>query len=144
MRIVCPACSTTYEIPPAQLGSAARLVRCARCQAEWTVEPAAEHEVAPEPAAALPAEHVAATPVAFAESGRERLIPAPIVEPRPVERLRVPPRSTPRGLNPSERTALGVSVVILCGLIACAFIWRGELMTIWPASRRLFGWFGLG
>lgn len=35
MLIVCPSCSTSYEIDPASLGATGRTVRCARCKATW-------------------------------------------------------------------------------------------------------------
>jgi predicted Zn finger-like uncharacterized protein len=35
MRIVCPNCQATYELPPSLIDSATRQVRCARCQTEW-------------------------------------------------------------------------------------------------------------
>lgn len=47
MKIVCPACDATYEVPEAVVTSR-RVVRCARCGAEWHPggEPAAEPAVA--------------------------------------------------------------------------------------------------
>ncbi len=35
MLIVCPSCATSYMIDPASVGSAGRMVRCARCRATW-------------------------------------------------------------------------------------------------------------
>lgn len=35
MRIVCPNCSTSYEIDAASLGADGRKVRCARCRETW-------------------------------------------------------------------------------------------------------------
>jgi predicted Zn finger-like uncharacterized protein len=35
MLIVCPSCATSYMIDPASVGSAGRIVRCARCRATW-------------------------------------------------------------------------------------------------------------
>ncbi len=37
MQIVCPACSTTYQITPAAIGTSGRSVRCVRCQHVWFV-----------------------------------------------------------------------------------------------------------
>lgn len=47
MLIVCPSCATSYLIDPASVGSAGRLVRCARCRATWLAG-------APSPATAEP------------------------------------------------------------------------------------------
>jgi predicted Zn finger-like uncharacterized protein len=38
MKIVCPECSTAYDVTPASLGAGGRQVRCARCQAVWYAE----------------------------------------------------------------------------------------------------------
>ena len=35
MLIVCPSCATSYMIDPASVGSAGRMVRCARCKTTW-------------------------------------------------------------------------------------------------------------
>jgi predicted Zn finger-like uncharacterized protein len=38
MKIVCPQCSTAYDVTPASLGAEGRQVRCARCQNVWYAE----------------------------------------------------------------------------------------------------------
>jgi predicted Zn finger-like uncharacterized protein len=35
MLIVCPSCATSYQIDPTSVGSAGRMVRCARCKTTW-------------------------------------------------------------------------------------------------------------
>ncbi|SFJ43672.1 MJ0042 family finger-like domain-containing protein [Bosea sp. OK403] len=42
MLIVCPSCSSRYELDAAKLGPAGRKVRCASCQTSWHVDPAQE------------------------------------------------------------------------------------------------------
>lgn len=37
MQILCPACSTTYQLTPAAIGANGRSVRCVRCQHVWFV-----------------------------------------------------------------------------------------------------------
>jgi predicted Zn finger-like uncharacterized protein len=37
MQIVCPACSTNYQLTPAAIGASGRTVRCVRCQHVWFV-----------------------------------------------------------------------------------------------------------
>ena len=39
MHIVCPHCTTSYAINPANLGAAGRNVRCARCKQVWLARP---------------------------------------------------------------------------------------------------------
>jgi predicted Zn finger-like uncharacterized protein len=39
MQIVCPHCSTSYDISPAALGEAGRNVRCSRCKEVWLARP---------------------------------------------------------------------------------------------------------
>lgn len=60
MRIVCPSCSATYEVPDS-LVTAGRVVRCARCGADWT------------PLAAVPAMEPEFTTVETVEPPRQRL-----------------------------------------------------------------------
>jgi predicted Zn finger-like uncharacterized protein len=73
MQIVCPNCSTTYQLAATAVGPEGRTVRCVRCQHVWFVpapgvmpavaadEPIAE--ALPEPDAGLPShEHLEAAP----------------------------------------------------------------------------------
>jgi len=39
MHIVCPHCTTSYAVDPANFGAAGRKVRCARCQEVWLAIP---------------------------------------------------------------------------------------------------------
>ena len=39
MQIVCPHCTTSYAVNPANFGDAGRKVRCARCQEVWQARP---------------------------------------------------------------------------------------------------------
>src|SRR5947209_3816048 len=64
MQIVCPNCTTAYDVTPGTIGPAGRSVRCARCRTVWTATPVAETALAivgATPAAAPPPR--AATPV---------------------------------------------------------------------------------
>jgi predicted Zn finger-like uncharacterized protein len=42
MQIVCPSCTTAYDLAPAALGDHGRSVRCARCRNVWFAVPTAE------------------------------------------------------------------------------------------------------
>ena len=148
MRIVCPSCSAAYEVPDRIL-AAGKKVRCARCGENWLPEVAAGL-VQPEPPPPPP--HVPAP-----------VMPAPAVpppEPPPEPRLVVGPEAVtmPAAIVPGARppgskasrgglpvaVVLGVSTLVLAGLLAAAMVWRGALMAAWPPSQRLFGWLGLG
>ncbi|MEM7269744.1 MAG: zinc-ribbon domain-containing protein, partial [Pseudomonadota bacterium] len=58
MRLVCPSCSSEYQVDAAAIGERGRMVRCANCSAEWFQAPAPDAGVvappppAPEPVAA--------------------------------------------------------------------------------------------
>ena len=61
MQIVCPQCSTAYEIAAAVIGTSGRTVRCTRCKTVWFAE------AVPEVATAAITESLA--PAGTAESG---------------------------------------------------------------------------
>jgi predicted Zn finger-like uncharacterized protein len=42
MQIVCPSCTTAYDLSPTALGDTGRSVRCARCRNVWFATPTAE------------------------------------------------------------------------------------------------------
>ena len=42
MLIVCPNCSTSYQVTAASIGAAGRSVRCARCKSKWFISPQVE------------------------------------------------------------------------------------------------------
>jgi predicted Zn finger-like uncharacterized protein len=44
MLIVCPSCATSYQIDAASVGTAGRMVRCARCRATWFAGPASAED----------------------------------------------------------------------------------------------------
>jgi predicted Zn finger-like uncharacterized protein len=133
MRITCPSCHATYEVPAALLGAEARKVRCARCACEWSPEAMAPPPAAPEPPAPRPR-------------------PEPRVE-RPLRADPLPPpeREPPPSLRARSRpapvlatvAAIAVSVVVLAALGWAAFAWRAEVMHVFPASQRLFAALGL-
>jgi predicted Zn finger-like uncharacterized protein len=169
MRIVCPACSATYEVPDALLG-AARPVRCARCGQEWLPEAAAE----PTPAHAHPSDARRELPAggSFVERIGElpesatglsvsvveppsRQAPEPVAAPAPDEELVAEPPLTASAeqaliVEPSTRRegtllrlAWAASVLVLVLLVWAAYGWRAEIMHAWPASERLYAALGL-
>lgn len=67
MLIVCPNCSTSYDVAANALGESGRAVRCARCHKTWFASPS--EAPPPIPAAALEAVSAAPTAVAEAANG---------------------------------------------------------------------------
>jgi predicted Zn finger-like uncharacterized protein len=141
MHIVCPTCSASYEVPD-QLMTAGRLVRCARCNGEWTPVALAE-PAEPEPHPPTPAMEAEVQPP-----------PLPIVESEPAEPLAIGAvrRSAmdrlaahPASPRPSFalRLAWAGSIVVFILLIALAFAWRGKIITVWPPSARAYSALGL-
>jgi predicted Zn finger-like uncharacterized protein len=226
MRIVCPSCNATYEVPAPLLGNAARRLRCARCQREWSVEgpaPAPANALAERAAPARIAREQTArdqigrdqagrdqagrdqagrdqtgpmarfldggatdhpgrsAPAATAERARvpvdddpfalepairERLernssldralLPPPTTVGRPVplarpsaSTLTAQKRSRPvidastRGLGAGVALAWVLSVAVLCVCIGAAFVWRADVMRLWPPSERIYLALGL-
>jgi predicted Zn finger-like uncharacterized protein len=68
MQIVCPNCTTAYDVKPGTIGPEGRSVRCARCRTVWTAT------AVPEPTMAV----VGATPPAAAPP--RPAVPAPAAE----------------------------------------------------------------
>src|SRR5262249_17638633 len=69
MQIVCPNCTTTYDVPAAKFGGEGRSVRCARCRTVWVAT------AAPEPAKKVAAP--AAAMVADVEPRKAAVASAP-------------------------------------------------------------------
>jgi predicted Zn finger-like uncharacterized protein len=139
MHIVCPTCSASYEVPD-HLMTPGRVVRCSRCNGEWTpVAPEAPSE--PEPLPPSPSMEPEAPPP-----------PPPAPPPVEPETIGVVRRSAmarlaahPATPRPSValRLAWGGSIVVLILLIAMAFAWRSEVIALWPASARAYSALGL-
>lgn len=54
MLIVCPSCSTSYNLEPSALAAGGRQVRCVRCRTVWHADPAQAEQQARDAAAAAP------------------------------------------------------------------------------------------
>jgi predicted Zn finger-like uncharacterized protein len=129
MRIECPSCDATYEVPDHLLGGT-RMLRCARCGHEWA------------PAGiAVPAAAEAAD------------VPSPPVrppDPAPERDLWADAQLRPDlDMDPPERgralvvAAWVVSLVVLAGAVAAAYGYRDVVMQAWPPSTRVYAALGL-
>lgn len=163
MRIVCPNCHATYEVPESILAGPPRMVRCARCGAEWAPE-AAVAGPAPDPAPPAAPDHEpqAALPAPQSEPAPEP--PAAPPPPLPAPGGRVEPKLSsyrPRGdagedderlppqdyeSPPSRRGALigwALTVALLAAFAWSAVSFRAHVMAAWPPSERVYGALGL-
>lgn len=135
MRIACPSCSATYDVPDS-LMTPGRVTRCARCGNEWT--PVAIVAVPEEPEPPLPEEP---TPVMPA-------VPEPpstglSASPRRSAMDRLAARVEPPRPSIRLRLAWGGSILLLILLIGAAFLWRSQFVAAWPPSARAYAVFGL-
>jgi predicted Zn finger-like uncharacterized protein len=169
MKIVCPTCEATYEVPESVL-AAKRALRCARCGNEWV--PGANWQPEPSPAAghepsaaapAPPAQHIPAEPLHIDAMLHEAPVaepPAPVLEAAPAPlppvaaRLRQtaatafgdPIEETPADAVSATRTPVGAWIASIAFLVALAIsgiVFRAQVIHAWPASERLYSAIGL-
>jgi predicted Zn finger-like uncharacterized protein len=136
MRIVCPSCQATYDVPDATLGAAPRKVRCAKCDMVWGVDPA------PEPAMTANEHDDAHLPPPVAITPR---LAEPIPEPAPIaasHRLPTTHKSSRSAIAPA--IAWLVSIAVLVAAAWTVIVWRVPIMQFWAPSQRLYRWLGLG
>ncbi len=161
MRITCPACNASYDVPDAMLG-VGRSVRCVRCLREWQPQPASPardaaltENVVP-PAFEVPA---------FEDDGldlprqdRPRFTaddldttPPPAAPLAPIDAHAWRDVLLAQG-NAREPAAAGrrdgwigwlASLVLLAVLAAAAVAWRSAAQRAWPPSARVYGALGL-
>jgi predicted Zn finger-like uncharacterized protein len=145
MRLVCPACSATYDVPDS-LVTIGRLVRCARCGGQWTpvegtpiqeAEPAVRENPPPPPARESPA-------TVISQPAPKEPAAAPIVAPpreSAMDRLASHPATTRSRLP--LRLAWAASFLLLVAAAFSAYAWRSEIVEMWPPSARMFAAFGM-
>lgn len=136
MRIVCPSCQATYDVPDATLGGAPRQVRCAKCSTVWGVDPIPE----PTPMADEHDDSQLPPPVAIVASDADLMAePAPIAA---THRLPTTRRATGGTIAPAIAWLVSIAVLVAAGWTVIA--WRAPIMEAWAPSRRLYQWLGLG
>ncbi len=130
MRITCPSCHTEYDVSDEKL--AGRMVRCARCATEWT-----------------PVPEFAAPPVEEEAQGHALMPEPPVMdEPEPVPfppQIVVPPRQAPAPPPPQQSAVLAwiASLVVIVAAVTASYIWRADVMQVWPPSQRAYQALGL-
>jgi predicted Zn finger-like uncharacterized protein len=145
MRIVCPSCQATYEVPDAAFAGGPRAVRCARCNTEWVPEaPAVAAPTAPptpEPEADEALEADTESPP-FRQEPRLTGYRQPILERDDDE---IPPPQDFETARSRRGAIIGwvASLVLLAAIGWAAVSWRGQVMAAWPPSERVYGALGL-
>ncbi len=126
MHIVCPTCAAMYDVPDRQM-KVGRKVRCTSCQNQW-VPVIAPQDGAGDAAATAPAAEVhAASPPPPGMTAMDRLAAHQIVPKRDKVLM-------------AAWAASGIAVLVL---LAAAYGWRADLMSVWPPSVRLYAAIGL-
>ena len=155
MKITCPSCAATYEVPEAVL-AAKRAVRCARCGNNWVpgddwtpgeaegtptpqaaaapAEPQAEAAPAPDPDSSIQAATGATAPAIQAEP----VPPPPAPTPLPAQQTTAP---APAKQIPIAGWVVSIALLIILG--AAAIVYRAPIMHTWPPSERLYAALGL-
>jgi predicted Zn finger-like uncharacterized protein len=162
MRIRCPSCSATYEVPDAMLDPP-RTVRCAKCTHDWIAVAIVEPEVVEEPEETAEPElaETAEAPPPFAaeaeiplrrqgaRAARERLLePEAVIGDTPlsaIERLALGSDMSPyiRRRDRLLTAAWAASFAALTALGVAGYTERNVLMQQWPASKRVYARLGL-
>ncbi len=140
MRIACPACAASYEVPDRLLAGPARTLRCSRCGADFAL-PRAE---APAPAAPPLVEAAPPPPPAVEPDPPAAVAPEPPPPPAPrSEPLAAPRPAEAQAPSPLLLRAWVASIAVVLAAIVALLVFHGAVMDAWPASRRLFAALGL-
>ena len=132
MLILCPSCGATYDVPTSRLRPG-RKVRCAQCGTDWVPLDEDEADASADPA--LPEVEV--------RFGDEEPAAAPPVTLGVTAMDRLAAQTTARRGGAALRGAWAASLLLLVGGLVAAFVWRAELMLLWPPSTRLYAILGL-
>jgi predicted Zn finger-like uncharacterized protein len=142
MRIRCPSCSATYEVPDTLIDRP-RTVRCAKCAHDWIAiaiadDPPPDQGEA-ESAEAGPSESAGRDLVAGSDPNFGA---TPLSA---IERLSAPVDLSPR-IRRHDRiltAAWAASFAALAALGVAGYTKRDTLMREWPASKRVYATLGL-
>ena len=116
MILTCPDCSTRFLVDSAAIGRQGRRVKCGKCGHGWFQEPGRERPTPPPPPVDLP-------------------------PPRPVGmRANLPAVRKRRGSSPLGWVALAAVVLII---LIGGFLFRVEIVNVWPPAAKLYATIGL-
>lgn len=147
MRIACPACNATYQVPDDKL-VAGRIVRCARCGTDWApLEVISASGGDPEPEAAESQAAVSPDPEPTPEPAPEPAIELrkqAIEEDIPLPRPPVLPVAPPADRGSMVLAfAWIVSLAVVTAAVAGLYAGRERVMKTWPPSTRAYAAIGL-
>jgi predicted Zn finger-like uncharacterized protein len=143
MRIACPSCGATYEVPASRL-KPGKMVRCARCGSDWL--PEAEAAAAPpQPRTAPfdptgPSDPTAPVDPTALPGGESEHFADGLPEITAMDRLAASP-----ALLPSRAGLIAawvLTVAVLAGAAAAVFGWRDTVVRAWPPSGRILATIG--
>jgi predicted Zn finger-like uncharacterized protein len=146
MRIACPSCSATYDVPDS-LVTVGRVVRCARCGGDWTpVEGTPVQDLDPPPRAAAPPPPpreptAAVVDRVAAEETAEPQATAESPGPSAMDKLAAHPASPQSRLR--LRLAWAASLLLIVLAAWSAYSWRSQIVTAWPPSARVYAALGM-
>ena len=146
MRIVCPACEATYDVPDALLAGRPRVVRCVRCGKEWTPVASSIAPLPPDEPLAAPLPPPLPLPP----------LPEPIARPEPrlkplrarpefqlAEPLPEPEEEPVRRSGGRAVVAWVLTILVLAAAGGAAVQWRAQVIAAWPPSERVYAALGL-
>ena len=152
MRIDCPSCAASYDVPDAKLAGR-KTVRCVRCGHQWVpgpvpapgdLPPAAPPS--PEPRPDLDRRDSDRRDSDRRDSDRhdpERADRGPAQTVADAGRSRLASPVTPSPGRVGLRLAWAASGLVLAMALAAAFVWRAEVVRAWPPSLRVYAALGL-
>ena len=151
MRIGCPACSASYEVPAARV-SPGRAVKCARCGERWEPIPPAAPVMAASPVSPrVEAIQVEPDEVVWAEEPVENTAPFaaahPIEEEHPAavgEEPAAPSAPAMPRANRAVAVAWVATMLVLAGVAWALATYRLQLVQAWPPLERLYVAVGSG
>jgi len=149
MRVTCPACAATYDVPDRMIGAGRRL-RCAKCGHDWLFHP--EGPAVEEEAAAAQPRTEPPSPAPSATTPPAPDLPSRDLPPRRAASPRRPqlidPPLPPLGDAPPRhdgvlKLAWIVTGLVVLGLVAALYLFRTEIVEAWPPAARLYLALGL-
>lgn len=142
MRIDCPSCAASYDVPDTKLAGR-KTVRCVRCGHQWAPGPVPEPADPPPPAPPSPPPlpdsdrpDPERADSDWADRGRAQTAADP-------GRSRLASPATPPPGRFGLRLAWAASGLVLAMALAAAFVWRAEVVRVWPPSLRVYAALGL-
>jgi len=137
--LICPECTTRFQVPAKALGTQGRKVRCAKCNHSWLQKPLPDEEPPPVPRGAGVRAGGGADIQAFPAPA-----PAPAPAAPPPYGFGAYPPSGPGVLVHFDRQAQWLLLVsaVLAGIGLFLFE-REALVALWPATAKLYEGIGL-